>query len=71
MEGRKTYGACAVCKHEEEGYCCFRYRAGLSEPLCNILLDADFDDGYCHFRKKTKYGENEYDKMRRERKLRV
>ena len=65
MEGRKPYGANAVCKHEEEGYCCFRYRAGLPNPLCNILSDATFPDGYCHFRKRSKYGENEYDKMKR------
>ena len=66
MAERKTYAASAVCRHEEEGYCCFRYRAGLSAPLCKILLNADFPDGSCHFRKKAKWGVNEYDKMKKE-----
>ena len=44
--------------------CCFKRKDG----RCKILNDTDFDDEKCHFRKTEPFGENLYDKERRERK---
>ena len=54
----------AVCTHEEEGYCCFRKWDQLYQiTMCDILSDAKFPDGLCHFRKLDPEGDNLYDCM--------
>lgn len=59
----------AVCSHESEGTCCFRYKGTMDFNMCYILCDANFIDGKCHFRKKDKYGPNEYDLLRKKGEL--
>lgn len=58
-------GGYAICRHVEEGECCFRRKGAFREPLCDILCDATFEDGVCHFRKKSRYGKNLYDTRRK------
>lgn len=48
------------CDYKSEE-CCFRNTFG----CCNILRDTRFNDGECHFRKKTPDGENLYDLKRK------
>lgn len=60
--------AFAICTHEDEGFCCFRKVTDPSfpHPFCKALSDSNFDDGYCHFRKRYMDGPNLYDKLRKE-----
>lgn len=70
MDNRGMSAGFAACTHTDEGACCFRDfdTRGLSTyPLCNALCNTKFSDGYCHFRKKTIDGPNEYDRMRENR----
>lgn len=70
MDNRGMSMGFAACTHLDEGACCFRDfdHSGLSlHPVCNALCNTKFSDGYCHFRKKTLEGPNEYDRMRENR----
>lgn len=50
---------------ELDSECCFRKKDG----RCKILSNCDFNDEKCHFRKLEPFGENQYDKERRKRKI--
>ena len=70
MDSRGMSLGFANCKYVEDGECCFRkYDPLLSHmAVCNALCNTRFEDGHCHFRKKTKDGPNEYDLMRKRQK---
>lgn len=48
------------CRHEHEGDCCMRMYVK-KKGVCTILVDTDFPDNLCHFRKERLHGPNLYD----------
>lgn len=51
-----------ICPYE--GKCCMRKDNG----ECVALANTYFKDGECHFQKRTRYGVNVYDAIRKARK---